>query len=557
MKKIRIFILTVFLMTVCSVSVSAQDNIDITQTGIDLLTNPPKTQTVYIAGEGTVTYTPGTDTSPSVIVFDNATINGVQNMVNYWSNNYATAALIAEGDTDIILKGNSEIAVSASGAGGLFFYDSNVTIKGDGNLIIDNTASASSSQAPGNPIEIEGDNDNYYDKGSGNLLIESGNIELRAVTGWAINCMRIRSNFNMTGGSVKISGGSMSILTVLGEMNIEKGKIECSNSSVFGMYSYAGDINISNGAQIDMSKAENDIFCIATGRTYYNQYGEKEFTYADISIDNAVVKLGSSMGIYTENGGKVSISGSDVDINVNDVGIWSSAGLNISGSDINIGVNGETGSQRFSIGIYCTEAIVDDGNIHINVYDAPESSKGITMGIYAENLVQVNGGILKISSHGSDNQMVSGIYSDLDKININGGLIKLQSSGSALSAVPGLDGYPLYKITAGLDYDGVNIEEYNPENIQKYKYFNLIPEGINVDFENGKAQIWSDTDVKDVTVIFAAYDMKGVLKDCCFENTDIKIGSNIVEPGDFDFADNNIRVLLWSDFNSMTPVAVN
>lgn len=115
---------------------AAQPAGDITDTGIDFLTNPPQQEVTYTAGQGTVTYTPETDGS-AVITMENASINGSVKGVLYQSPNRASAALFARGKIDLVLIGENTITVTEKGTQGVFLYDSDVTVKGTGSLIVD------------------------------------------------------------------------------------------------------------------------------------------------------------------------------------------------------------------------------------------------------------------------------------------------------------------------------------------------------------------------------------------------------------------------------------
>ena len=94
MKKIVLFMLCLCVYLITFTTANAQNTQDITNTGIDFLTNPPIEETVYTAGSGTVTYTPAnTSVEPATITLENASIYGATEDVNYWSNNHKKSAM--------------------------------------------------------------------------------------------------------------------------------------------------------------------------------------------------------------------------------------------------------------------------------------------------------------------------------------------------------------------------------------------------------------------------------------------------------------------------------
>lgn len=76
-QRLLLFVL-VFTCLLVPAAALANTPIDITDTGVNFLTDPPTETTVYKAGEGTVTYEPAQNGQSAVITLENATINGCQ-----------------------------------------------------------------------------------------------------------------------------------------------------------------------------------------------------------------------------------------------------------------------------------------------------------------------------------------------------------------------------------------------------------------------------------------------------------------------------------------------
>ena len=140
-------------------SARAETAAEITQSGADFISSAPQTETTYRAGSGTLTYIPAPQEGGAAqIVFDNAEIESGA-YVNYWSQNRSYAAVAARGDVELVLKGESKLYLRPSGSTrALLFYDSNVTVTGDGSLSV-GFRSESTKNLNAYPMEVIADND--------------------------------------------------------------------------------------------------------------------------------------------------------------------------------------------------------------------------------------------------------------------------------------------------------------------------------------------------------------------------------------------------------------
>lgn len=549
MKKIILFTLCLCVYLITFTTANAQNTQDITNTGIDFLTNPPIEETVYTAGSGTVTYTPAnTSGEPATITLENASIYGATEDVKYWSNNYKKSAILAQGDVNVVIKGYNEIILTKEDSSGLFFYDSNVTIKGGGTLMIDNTGEGESLNPVGMPIQIIGDNDRFYEDVSGNLLIESGNIDIKTVSGRAVNCLEVHHNFTMTGGSLTTDGGSTSIRCVKGEINISDSTVKCVNAINRGIRNSDGNIIISGNSKIDIQSDSDSFFGI---------------DISNDSTDGLIINNGASLnilnggiGIYIENGGAVNLQNAYLNINVNDIGIYTDGYLQVKGGSLKIAADGTYGKRSFTTGIYCASGLLNACEVDIAVSNMSDSIKQITAAIYSETKFNVNNSakVTLKSQSANSNELNYGFYSDADDIHVNGGTVIIQGSGAAISFAPDLSNYQLSNISCASDFDGNSIEEYNPENVDSYKYIVIEPLVFSVTYENGNAVIISEKDVENITVVFAAYDENKNLIDCDTVTTALNTGKNNIKSISFNPEDNNVKIMLWNNLINMKPI---
>lgn len=532
------------------ITVVKAENIDITETGIDFITSQPAETTVYTAGSGTLTYVPATETEPAIITLNNATINGAVNDVTYWSNNTETAAILAKDDVNLVLEGDNNINITDPYAGGMFFYDSNLNISGSGNLTVDSTKLTSTSYNKDMLISVRGKygDEDFNNKESGNVTIDSGNITLSALPGRARQCLNIHHNFTMNGGILTVNGGTSSIYTVMGDMNIQGGKIYSNQSTSNGLYSKDGNITLSNNSVLEITGKDSYKFGINTGNKSYSQ-NEWVYTKGDITIDNATVNITDAyVGMYTPYGGNVNIISGNVTCDAFYCGIYSEGDFTMDNGILNI----KELEDVMNGGIYATNLTINDGKVDVSASD-PAGSEDVYGLCSDTGTIQINGGDISIHTSSADIVKNYGITSPT--IDINSGILKIQSSGQSFGTAPNIDDYSNAVIVAGTDIDGTVTEEYTPENISSYKYFNIFAKGYSVKYENGVAKISSEQVVNDVSVIFAAYDENGQLIDCEIKPFNLKACSdNIVTPDNFDPQDGTVKVMVWNSLDTIEPL---
>ncbi len=549
MKKIFSTIMCLSIL-IAFMTVAKAENIDITETGIDFITSQPAETTVYTAGSGTLTYSPATETQPAVITLNNATINGAVKDVNYWSNNSDTAAILANGDVNLVLEGDNTINVTDPYAGGMFFYDCNLNISGNGNLTIDSTKLSSTTFLKDMLIKVLGKygDEDFDNKESGNVVMDSGNITLNALPGLNRHCLNIHHNFTMNGGVMTITGGTSSVLTRMGDINIHGGKIYSHQATSNGLYSCDGNITLSDNALIEITGTGSYKFGLTTGNKTYSQ-GEWVYTKGDITIDNATVNITDAyVGIYTQYGGNINVVNSNVQCDAFYCGIYSEGDFTMDDGELSV----KELSDVMNGGIYATNLTINEGKINISASD-PKGLEEV-YGLCSETgTIQINGGEINIHTSSAETVENYGITSPT--IDINSGILKIQSSGKSFGTAPNIEDYSNAVVVAGTDIDGIVTEEYIPENISSYKYFNIFPKGYSIKYENGVAKISSEQAVNGVSVIFAAYNENKQLIDCEIKPFNLRACSdNIVTPDNFDPQDGTVKVMVWNSLDTIEPL---
>lgn len=487
-------ILTVFLMLCIAVSAVQgmvfASGTDITYTGVDFLTDAPQQETVYTAGEGTVTYTPGDDGESAVITLENAAINGSVRRVEYKPLSYASAALLAKGNINLVLVGDNKITITENGTQGVFFYESNLKVTGSGSLTIDVTGADTFGNSP---FDVS----NYNNRGADDsFILESGNITIKENTQDYAYCLMASEGMTVKGGSLTTDGGNCSIVCTKGDISILGGTVNCKNyAGDSGIWSFNGSIIISgNDTTVNVSSLEKDKYSFG------------------LFVEHEIVPEGN-----------VYISGGNVNISSGQIGIYVDyqGDINISGG--NVTTAAENGTDE-----------------------------GIAVGMYATGSINITGGNVTASGVGNSNITGVGMYSDTN-IAVSGGNITAQGVTQAISPAPNFTEYANPVITAAADFDGKDIQEYDEAAVDSYKYLSVAGKGYAISYDNGKINISSPENV-NAYLVLAKYDNLGKLTDIEIKNTDISVGNNSIVPDHFTFDSGSIKIMLWDSFDSMNQL---
>ena len=237
---------------------------DVTNTGLELGSEdyplPTKT-TVYVAGSGTITFIPATDTANAKLVLNNAEIDQ--------KNGGRDSAIFFENNVDIEINGTNKFLALQG-----IISNGTINISGNGTLT----------------VESEG----YAVMADKDVVVNSGTLVLSGYNGI------------YAGKNVSIKDGNITVIP-----------------SYYGLYAYEGNITINNGTVNISSKDENTEGIVAFDRNddkgIANIYihggtvniavdGEAIFGYDDIVIDgdaNVTVKSYNDNGIYASGNVKI------------------------------------------------------------------------------------------------------------------------------------------------------------------------------------------------------------------------------------------------------------
>lgn len=212
--KFRIFIAAMLFMVclisvVCLLAVNGKAEqrssaiSDITETGVEFMTSVPAVITEYKAGNGTLTYVPASEGKTAQIILENAEIFA-GTKVKYWSQNSTYVAIGAKGDVEVVLNGENRVYMHPTYPNiALLFYDSNVTVVGDGSLSVSHE-SEETKNWNAIPMKVNADNDIMTDDEkygeSGNFYLESGSLVLNGNGSVGEGCITVSNAINVSGG---------------------------------------------------------------------------------------------------------------------------------------------------------------------------------------------------------------------------------------------------------------------------------------------------------------------------------------------------------------------
>lgn len=435
---------------------------DYAETGIDLLTSPPTAETVYKAGAGTVTYKPAADGAAQIVLQDAELYAGTK--VTYSSGNWTYTALAAQGDVELVLQGESTIYLAPSGNNkGLLFYDSNLTVKGEGSVRVGykEETSGNRNAFPMDVLEKSGAETDE----SGNFTLESGTLTLNAVGSTKRGCLTVNHKIEIRGGELKTNGQMAGVYSTHGDIEITGGKCTIENFNEYGLYAPRGDVTIGGDAQVSVSSTARDSGIGICGGNIETEDGNVYIRGGKISVD--VLYL----GIFTqrmENGGNIEISGGELDINVP------------STSKLGVGIytRGEGGSIAVSGGTV---------NVSASVTRNTEGEQAV--GIYSDGAVTVTGGSVRAGASCGIGEAVG--ISCQGEFTIDGGEAVFFGDSRALDKAPVVSGN--LTVSAASDVQGTQKTEYDPENYGDYKYVAIkVPAtvtGVTVTPESASVEV--------------------------------------------------------------------
>ena len=431
---------------------------EITQTGVDFISSAPQTETTYKAGNGTLTYIPAPEEGGAAqIVFDNAEIESGA-YVNFWSNNNIYAAVAARGDVELVLKGESRLYLRPSGdTRTLLFYDSNVTVTGDGSLSV-GFRDESVKNRDAYPMEVFADNavpvgDASYAE-SGNFELKSGTLALNGKGGTGQGCLTANNRIAVSGGTLQTNGLMAGVYSPYGDIEITGGEVRAENFNRYGLYARCGSVSIGGDAEVTVSSAARS---------------------SSIGISGGNMGSGSP---DTQSGGNVYIRGGNTAIEVPYIGVFVQYTADMAGGKIEItggtfSVNVTEGTQNIGAALYAqgaeADVVVRGGTIGAV---AGGSNGQATFGIYADRFLQVEGGSVRAGAENTDAAGSSFGVNAEEGAYVTGGSLTAHGGTSAIGALAPHCGQGVY-VQAASDAAGENTVGYDEQKFDSYKYLNL------------------------------------------------------------------------------------
>ncbi len=350
------FLSIVFVLTVCCISFvlpqqAKAETID-GSNGLDFINNCPTSETVYQAGSGTVTFIPATQNEIARIVFDNATLNAeLEGKFRNDPSGKTYFALAYNHDAEIILNGENYVYLNKQyTSSGILFYDSNLTISGEGSLFVGFAETPTSYSA--HPFNIMGNYDvlNGLEEGNfkdgGNLTINGGNIEVDSNKIRSSACLYAHNDIIVNSGIINLKNNTTSIYSNYANIVLNGGVVTCQDFSSNGLYARYGDVTINGNTVLTL-----------------NSLSDGEYAMGIIAGNSSYRKVDEAGSVY--------INGGDIDINVGYIGIFAqkldakpeSGNIKISNGKLNITTNLNT---KTLVGMYIEESeTAQAGNIEI------------------------------------------------------------------------------------------------------------------------------------------------------------------------------------------------
>ena len=284
---------------------------DVTKTGLSLnSSNMPTTETTYVAGNGTIIFTPATETANAKLVLNNAEIkrSEADNGTGIFFNDDADDA-----DIDIEINGTNTIC------GYYGIYSKGViSISGNGTLDIDAQINALASEK--------------------RVEVNSGTLVLSGESG-----IYGENNITINGGNISItpSGRGDGLHTSQGDIIVNNGtlKINSESENVYGIYAVNND-----------GETPGNIY-IHGGTLNIDVGGDAIDSTGNIVIDNnaKVTATGGEDGIYASTG-NITING-----NAKVIVAGGESGIDAAGGNIIIDESAEVTATGYYNGIYADE----------------------------------------------------------------------------------------------------------------------------------------------------------------------------------------------------------
>ncbi len=467
-----------FIISNDNVCVNAQENYN-----LDFINNKPEQKIEYSIGNGKLIYEP-IDENSSIITLENLVLFS-ENRTEYWTN-YTYTALAATGNVKLILKGENIIYLNESYfSTGLLFYDSNVTVEGDGSLYIgfENPEKININAIP---IEVMGNYDvlnnikdgNFTD--TGNFVLKSGSVTLNALQTIGMGALTVHNDITIEGGVLSTSGQANGLYSVYNNIFLNNGSIQCLEYSITGIFARRGDINIAGENTIIVLKGKENRDTVGLSAGDMSHYDSTFFEAGSIKIKEASLSITSNfIGIFAQclddvlNSGNIEIESGNIEIKT------------VGNNSIIAGMFSQSEEAQNAGSV-----TVNGGQINIEVENTNAlSSDYYSIGIYSDKDVILQSGNVTVKATGAENINSYGIYCE-KILKFNGGNHLIIANTSVVTCEPVVS--ELILINASFSVNGENKVQYESDKIFDYKYieFNQVTENkLTLIVDNNFAEV--------------------------------------------------------------------
>lgn len=424
---------------------------DITDKGVEFITDVPEETTEYKAGEGTLTYIPASGGNAAQIVLENAEVYA-GTYVRYWSANKTYTAIAAKGDVGLVLKGENNVYMDPSKSNtALLFYDSNVTVTGDGTLTVGYKDTENTGNWNAYPMEVMANNDVSVDDEayteSGNFELKSGTLTLDGTGSIGKGSLTVNNQIKVSGGVLQTYGQMAGVYSVYGDIELAGGKVRAEDFNEYGLYARRGNVTVGGNTDV-----------------YVSSYVRS----------SSVGISGGSVGVEEENG-NVFFNGGKTQVEVPWIGIFAQGNaasengkVEITAGEVNVEVSEGTANEGAAVYAQGNGAdiLVSGGNVE--AFSGGDNGQ-ISIGLYSDRYIKIEGGTVRAGAE-NKNEMGAAVGASAEKgIYVTGGTFVAYGESSAVSvAAPYIS--KGVSVTAATDVAGENTVEYDADDFESYKY---------------------------------------------------------------------------------------
>lgn len=463
--KILSFILIALLLLVPILFIQNIINVQAEESIVlDFINQAPSEKTEYVIGNGKVVYEP-LENNNFIITLQDVVLRA-EHKTNYYTN-YTYTALAGTGNVTLVLKGENKVYLHPSTfSTGLLFYDSNVTVTGDGSLFVgfENEEKTNNNATPfdvmGNYDVLNGKEPGTFTD-TGNFTLERGTLKLEPLKATGLGALTVHNDIVVNSGALHTNGQTNGIYSVYNDIEISGGNVKCENYSVVGLKARRGDVIISgqDTSVVLQGREGRSTTGICAGDM--SHYDTDSVEAGNVQIKEATIDVKSSfIGIFAQHLDSVPNSG-NITIESGNITISS-----VGDSSIMAGILAKMEENKGA-----GDVLIAGGNISINVENTDvETPDCYSIGIYSDKAIILQGGNVNVSAKGAQNASSYALYCEND-LSFNGGNYVLSANTSVLTCAPKLEEKVVMEVS--LDESGENIVPYEEDKYGSYKYISF------------------------------------------------------------------------------------